>query len=94
MCQRVLWHFYADRDLNNMPGLILLDLKLPMIDGLQVLRRIRADKRTHLLPVVLLTSSNEEQDLIGAYKGGANSYMRKPTDHTQFAEYVRELGMY
>ena len=85
---------YADRDPHDMPRLILLDIKLPKMDGLEVLRRIRADKRTHLLPVVLLTSSREEQDLIESYKSGANSYMRKPVDYTQFVEFVGHLGSY
>jgi two-component system, response regulator len=85
---------YADRDPNDLPQLILLDIKLPKIDGLGVLRRIRGDKRTHLLPVVILTSSKEEQDLIEAYEGGANSYVRKPVDFTQFAESIQQLGMY
>jgi two-component system, response regulator len=85
---------YADRDPNDLPQLILLDIKLPKIDGLEVLRRIRRDKRTHLLPVVVLTSSKEEQDLIEAYEGGANSYVRKPVDFTQFAESIQQLGMY
>jgi two-component system response regulator len=69
-------------------------LKLPKMDGLEVLRRLRADKRTYLLPVIILTSSKEEQDLIQAYRSGANSYVRKPVDFTQFAESIRELGMY
>ena len=85
---------YADRDPHDMPRLILLDIKLPKMDGLEVLRRIRADKRTYLLPVVLLTSSREEQDLIESYKNGANSYIRKPVDYTQFVEYVGKLGLY
>ena len=85
---------YADRDLREMPHMILLDLKLPKVDGLEVLRRIRADERTHLLAVVILTSSNEEQDLIEGYKNGANSYVRKPVDFTQFVEAVRQLGLY
>ena len=85
---------YADRDPREMPHMILLDLKLPKVDGLEVLRRIRADERTHLLAVVILTSSNEEQDLIAGYKNGANSYVRKPVDFTQFVEAVRQLGLY
>ena len=85
---------YADRDPREMPNMILLDLKLPKVDGLEVLRRIRADERTHLLAVVILTSSNEEQDLIEGYKNGANSYVRKPVDFTQFVEAVRQLGLY
>ena len=77
-----------------MPRLILLDLKLPKIGGLEVLRRIRADKRTHLLPVIILTSSNEVRDLFEGDKSGANSYIRKPVDFTQFEEYVKLLGLY
>jgi len=77
-----------------MPKLILLDIKLPKMDGLEVLHRIRAEERTSLLPVVLLTSSKEEQDLIEGYKGGANSYMRKPVDYAQFVEYVGQIGLY
>jgi two-component system, response regulator len=85
---------YAERDLALMPQLILLDLKLPRIDGLQVLRRLRADNRTRLLPVVILTSSKEQQDLIEGYSLGANSYVRKPVDFGQFVEAVRQLGLY
>jgi two-component system, response regulator len=85
---------YADRDPHDMPKLILLDIKLPKMDGLEVLHRIRAEERTSLLPVVLLTSSKEEQDLIEGYKGGANSYMRKPVDYAQFVEYVGQIGLY
>ena|SRR5215211_1813970 len=85
---------YADRDPNDMTQLILLDIKLPKMDGLEVLRRIRSDKRTRLLRVVMLTSSNEEQDLIEAYEGGANSYVRKPVDFTRFTESIKQLGMY
>ncbi|HEY2980538.1 MAG TPA: response regulator [Anaerolineales bacterium] len=85
---------YAQRDIRDVPQVILLDLKLPKIDGLEVLRRVRADERTRLLPVVILTSSKEEQDLIEGYKQGANSYVRKPVDFTQFVEAVRELGLY
>jgi two-component system response regulator len=85
---------YAQRDIRDVPQVILLDLKLPKIDGLEVLRRIRADERTRLLPVVILTSSKEEQDLIEGYKQGANSYVRKPVDFNQFVEAVRELGLY
>jgi len=85
---------YADRDPNDLPQLILLDIKLPKVDGLEVLRRIRSAPRTHLLPVVMLTSSKEERDLVASYESGANSYMRKPVDFTQFMEAVRQLGMY
>jgi two-component system, response regulator len=85
---------YADRDPHETPQLILLDIKLPKIDGLEVLRRIRDDERTSLLPVVILTSSKEQQDLVDAYKSRANSYMRKPVDFNQFTEAVRQLGLY
>jgi two-component system response regulator len=85
---------YADRDPRDMPELILLDLKLPKVDGLEVLRRIRAEERTRVLPVMILTSSTEEQDLIEGYRSGANSYIRKPVDFNQFLEAVRQLGMY
>jgi two-component system response regulator len=85
---------YADRDMSVMPHLILLDLKLPKMDGLEVLRHLRADDRTKILPVVILTSSKEEQDLIKGYSLGANSYVRKPVDFSQFSESVRQLGLY
>lgn len=85
---------YAGRDMARMPSVVLLDLKLPKVDGLEVLRRLRADERTRLLPVVILTSSKEEQDLINGYKLGANSYIRKPVDFNQFMEAARQLGMY
>jgi two-component system response regulator len=77
-----------------LPQLILLDLNLPKIDGLEVLRRIRADARTRLLPVVILTSSGEERDIVRGYDLGANGYVRKPVDFIQFAEAVRQLGLY
>ena len=85
---------YAGRDLRVQPQVILLDLKLPKLDGLEVLRRMRADERTTLLPVVILTSSKEEQDIIQSYRLGANSYIRKPVDFLQFLEAVRQLGLY
>jgi len=85
---------YAGRDMSVMPQVILLDLKLPKVDGLGVLRRIRADERTKLLPVVILTSSNEEQDRMNGYGLGANSYVRKPVDFNQFSEATRQLGLY
>lgn len=85
---------YAGRDLGDIPVVILLDLKLPKVDGLEVLRRIRGDDRTRLLPVVILTSSKEEQDLMAGYSLGANSYVRKPVNFEQFAEAVRQLGLY
>ena len=85
---------YEGRDLSVMPQVILLDLKLPKVDGLEVLRRLRADERTKLLPVVILTSSKEQQDLVNGYGYGANSYIRKPVDFAQFLEAVRQLGLY
>jgi CheY-like chemotaxis protein len=85
---------YAGRDVSNVPTVILLDLKLPKVDGLEVLRRIRNDERTKLLPVVILTSSKEENDVITSYKLGANSYVRKPVDFNQFSEAIRYLGLY
>lgn len=85
---------YAGRDTGKMPHLILLDLKLPKMDGMEVLRRMRADARTRLLPVVILTSSKEEQDVINGYNLGCNSYIRKPVDFAQFSEAIRQLGLY
>ena len=85
---------YTGRDLTIMPQLTLLDLKLPKVDGLEVLRRLRADELTRLLPVVILTSSNEEQDRNNGYGLGANSYVRKPVDFGQFIDAVRQLGLY
>ncbi len=85
---------YSNRDTTTMPAVILLDLKLPKIDGLEVLRRLRADERTKLLPVVIVTSSKEEKDVISGYSLGANSYVRKPVDFNQFSEAVKQLGMY
>jgi CheY-like chemotaxis protein len=85
---------HAGRDTSLMPQVVLLDLKLPKVDGLDVLRRLRADERTRFLPVVILTSSNEERDRIDGYKLGANSYVRKPVDFTRFADAVQHLGLY
>lgn len=85
---------YADRDMTVMPQVILLDLKLPKIDGLEVLRQVRGDDRTKLLPVVVLTSSSEEQDIINSYSLGANSYIQKPVDFEQFTASVKNLGLY
>lgn len=85
---------YIDRDPQEKPQVILLDLKLPKVDGLEVLRRIRSTDSTRTLPVVVLTSSREEQDLIQSYSLGANSYVRKPVDFAQFIEAVLNLGLY
>ena len=85
---------YAGRDLNAMPALILLDLKLPKVDGLEVLKQLRANPLTALLPVAILTSSSEEHDLITGYELGLNSYILKPVDFDQFTEAVRNLGIY
>jgi DNA-binding response OmpR family regulator len=85
---------YSGRDANLTPQVVLLDLKLPKVEGLEVLRRMRANESTKLLPVVILTSSNEEQDRINGYDSGANSYVRKPVDFNQFIEAVRQLGLY
>jgi len=85
---------YAGRDVRDLPAVVLLDLKLPRIDGLEVLKEIRSSSITSLLPVVVLTSSNQQVDLIASYKMGANSYIRKPVDFSRFAEAVRNLGLY
>ncbi len=85
---------HADRVQDSLPQVVLLDLKLPKVDGLEVLRVMRASEQTRLLPVVVLTSSNEEQDLVRSYSLGANSYVRKPVDFVQFTEAVRQLGLY
>jgi len=85
---------HAARDISVQPELILLDLKLPKLDGFQVLQTLREDPRTRLLPVVILTSSREQQDLIEGYNLGANSYVRKPVDFEKFQEAVRNLGLY
>jgi two-component system response regulator len=85
---------YVNRDPSRMPQLVLLDLKLPKVDGLAVLKRMRADPRTELVQVVVLTSSSEEEDVIASYRLGANSYVRKPVEFHRFAEAVKQLGMY
>lgn len=85
---------YAGRDTSDLPQTVLLDLKLPKVDGLDVLQRLRSDERTRLIPVVVLTSSDEEKDLVTSYKYGANSYIRKPVDFVQFVEATRQLGLY
>jgi two-component system response regulator len=85
---------YAGRDVDHGPRVVLLDLKLPKVDGLEVLRRIRSDPRTRTLPVVVLTSSNQERDVTEAYALGVNSYIVKPVDFDRFAQAIRELGLY
>jgi len=85
---------YEGRDISIMPQVILLDLKLPKINGLEVLKRLRDDERTKLLPVVILTSSKEDRDLNESYRLGANSYIRKPVDFLQFTEAIKQLGLY
>jgi len=85
---------HAGRDVSVLPAVVLLDLRLPKIDGLEVLRRIRADERTKLTPVVILTSSKEEQDLINGYLSGANSYIRKPVDFDKFLQVAEHLDLY
>jgi two-component system response regulator len=85
---------YAGRDTRVLPQLILLDLKMPKMDGLEVLQRLRADQMTKLLPVVVLTTSSEDKDRVESYKLGANSYVRKPVNFDQFVEAVRQLGLY
>jgi two-component system response regulator len=79
---------------NPLPALVLLDLNLPRVSGIEVLQRMRAEERTRLVPVVILTSSREDQDVINGYKFGANSYIRKPVDFTQFAQAIQQLGLY
>jgi len=85
---------YSDRDTRNAPQVILLDLNMPRLGGIEVLQRMRADERTKLLPVVVLTTSNEDADRIDSYRLGANSYVRKPVDFDQFAKAVQQLGLY
>lgn len=85
---------YTGRDLTTMPAVILLDLNLPKINGLEVLQRLRADNRTKMLPVVILTSSTEEQDRIRSYSFGANSYVQKPVDFNHFVDAIQKLGLY
>jgi two-component system, response regulator len=85
---------YAGRDTREQPALVLLDLKLPKVDGHEVLRRMRADSRTEMIPVVVLTSSKEEEDVARSYRGGANSYVRKPVEFERFIEAIRQLGLY
>ena len=85
---------YAGRDAEESPALILLDLQLPKIGGLEVLRRVREDERTKRIPVVILTTSDEEEDIVNGYNGGANSYLRKPVDFAEFMNAVKQLEMY
>ena len=85
---------FAGRDVRDRPALVLLDLKLPKVDGLSVLTQIRGDERTQVIPVVVLTSSVEEQDLVKSYELGVNSYVRKPVDFVEFVEAARQLGVY
>ncbi len=85
---------YRDRDPRDLPAVVLLDLKLPKVDGLEVLRILRSNPMTRLVPIVVLTTSNEEQDIVKSYSSGANSYVRKPVDFEQFTEAVGQLGMY
>jgi two-component system response regulator len=97
--QEALDFFFGDggvagRGRDELPGLVLLDLQLPKINGIEVLKRVRADERTKLVPVVILTSSKEQVDMLNGYSHGCNSYIRKPVDFDQFAEAVRQLGLY
>ncbi len=85
---------YAGRDLSMMPTLILLDLNLPKIDGFEVLKRVRADSRTRRLPIIILTTSHEQEEVFRAYESGCNSYVRKPVDSAQFRDAVRDLGLF
>jgi CheY-like chemotaxis protein len=91
---KALEYLLGNDDERPLPTLVLLDLKLPKVDGHEVLRRIRADERTRCLPVVILTSSREESDILEAYENGANSYIRKPVDFAAFVEAVQKLGLY
>ena len=85
---------HAGHNIDNLPAVVLLDLKLPRIDGIEVLRRLRENEKTALVPVVILTSSKEERDIANAYKSGCNSYIRKPVDFTQFNEAIQNMGLY
>lgn len=85
---------YTGREVTNWPAVVLLDLKLPKVGGLEVLKRIRADERTRSMPVVIVTSSREEQDMMEGYNSGVNSYVRKPVDFGQFVEAVKQIGLY
>jgi two-component system response regulator len=94
--EALAWLFGSDGDgaARPLPEVVLLDLKLPKVDGLEVLRRIRENERTRLLPVVVLTSSNEERDMVESYRLGANSYVRKPVEFSEFLDASRQLGLY
>ena len=85
---------YAGRDQTSTPALVLLDIKMPRLDGIEVLRRLRADPRTHLMPIVMLTTSTEDVDLVRSYESGANAYVHKPVSLLQFQEAVRQLGLF
>jgi two-component system response regulator len=85
---------FSNRHFDDAPRIVLLDLKLPKIDGLQVLRTLKRDERTKAIPIVMLTSSKEESDMVRSYKGGANSYIQKPVNFSEFQEVVRQLGLY
>jgi CheY-like chemotaxis protein len=85
---------YADRDMNHRPKVVLLDLKLPKVDGLEVLRRMKGDDRTRSIPVVVLTSSHEEKDMVESYRLGVNSYIQKPVDFDQFLDCAQHMGLY
>ncbi len=85
---------YSDRKINNHPKLILLDLKIPKVDGLEILKRVKTDERTKTIPIIILTSSQEEQDIVESYKLGANSYLVKPVDFNSFHKIVTDLGLY
>jgi len=85
---------FAGRDISQLPALVLLDLKLPKVDGLEVLRQLRADARFNILPIVAMTSSTQQEDLLRSYAAGVNSYVRKPVDFDQFTRAVREIGMF
>ena len=85
---------YADRDKSTMPQLILLDIKLPKVDGLEVLKEIRSNEKYHHIPIVMLTTSTEESDVVRSYKNGANSFIKKPVDFSEFLDVVNKLGIY